>query len=396
MSTNDRFYGDLPKFSDARDVCNLEHYTEVPDGWTVIVTDVRGSTKAIEGGRYRDVNLVGAATITASRNAVPELELAYVFGGDGATLLVPTTSVQPIRDALLGLRAIALERFQLELRVGGATIDELRARGAVVQVAKLEISPGLCLAMFAGGGLAEAEALVKGSPDHIWKNDAPPSPDLDGLECRWRPIASERGEIVSVLIRAIAGNGAGPEAAKVYARVIAAIGAIVGNHEGLNPARSKHMAVTTSPLGARKELLIKRKPGLSLFGIIKEYLLTWIITLVGIRYMKKRTVTDENDWGAYRDSVPKHSDFWKYDDTLRFVIDVTPEQKDHLLACFDGFEKDGEIVYGVHAAPEALMTCVVFDRKADHVHFIDGGDGGYARAAKQLKQKMKGTETSVS
>ena len=34
------------------------------------------------------------------------------------------------------------------------------------------------------------------------------------------------------------------------------------------------------------------------------------------------------------------------------------------------------------------MTCVVFDRSVNHVHFIDGGDGGYARAAKQLKSKL--------
>ena len=164
----ERFYTDLVAFTDARDVCNLAHYHEVPDGWTVIVTDVEGSTKAIEAGRYRDVNLIGAATITAARNAVPAIDIAYVFGGDGATLLVPDAVVPAVRAALLGLQAVGIERFGLKLRVGGVKLAELRQRGAQVLVAKLEISRGLCLAMFAGGGLAEADRLVKKSPEHVW------------------------------------------------------------------------------------------------------------------------------------------------------------------------------------------------------------------------------------
>ena len=36
------------------------------------------------------------------------------------------------------------------------------------------------------------------------------------------------------------------------------------------------------------------------------------------------------------------------------------------------------------------MTCYVPSfSDGKHVHFIDGGDGGYAIAAKQLKQQMK-------
>ena len=91
----------------------------------------------------------------------------------------------------------------------------------------------------------------------------------------------------------------------------------------------------------------------------------------------------------------QRSDYWKYDDTLRFVVDVTPAQKAALIACFDDLEARGEIVYGVHAAAEALMTCVVQDRTDHHVHFIDGGDGGYARAAKQLKAKLGQGRASV-
>jgi len=35
------------------------------------------------------------------------------------------------------------------------------------------------------------------------------------------------------------------------------------------------------------------------------------------------------------------------------------------------------------------MTCFVLSTNSDeHIHFIDGNDGGYALAAKQLKQQL--------
>jgi len=48
----------------------------------------------------------------------------------------------------------------------------------------------------------------------------------------------------------------------------------------------------------------------------------------------------------------------------------------------------GEIVYGLHRADSALMTCLVFSlEKAEHIHFVDGSDGGFTSAAKNLKAK---------
>lgn len=35
------------------------------------------------------------------------------------------------------------------------------------------------------------------------------------------------------------------------------------------------------------------------------------------------------------------------------------------------------------------MTCYIEDRKYKHIHFVDGADGGYTEAAKELKAKRK-------
>ncbi len=51
---------------------------------------------------------------------------------------------------------------------------------------------------------------------------------------------------------------------------------------------------------------------------------------------------------------------------------------------------NSSIYYSLHTSSSALMTCYVQSMAhGGHIHFIDGGDGGYAMAAKQLKEQMK-------
>ena len=83
------FYANLPLFTRFEDVTHAENYTEVPSGWWVLIGDVVGSTQAIEVGRYKEVNVVGASIIIAVLNAAGDIDLPYSFGGDGAALLVP-------------------------------------------------------------------------------------------------------------------------------------------------------------------------------------------------------------------------------------------------------------------------------------------------------------------
>ena len=94
---SERFYAELVKFDRFIDVPDPVHYHLVPDSWLVIITDVEGSTEAIERGRYKDVNALGAASIMALRNALPEIPIPYVFGGDGATLLAHAAGAMPSR-----------------------------------------------------------------------------------------------------------------------------------------------------------------------------------------------------------------------------------------------------------------------------------------------------------
>lgn len=71
--SSEGFFADLAGFTGAAEIANLDNYTDVPEGWLIVITDVEGSTKAIEEGKYREVNLVGASSIAAVHNAVGRL-----------------------------------------------------------------------------------------------------------------------------------------------------------------------------------------------------------------------------------------------------------------------------------------------------------------------------------
>jgi hypothetical protein len=84
-----------------------------------------------------------------------------------------------------------------------------------------------------------------------------------------------------------------------------------------------------------------------------------------------------------------NTDFRKFDDGLRMTLDCIPELADQLEELFASAEKAGVARWGVHRQTSALMTCFVQSpTRRDHVHFVDGAMGGYAAAARSLKQAL--------
>lgn len=95
------------------------------------------------------------------------------------------------------------------------------------------------------------------------------------------------------------------------------------------------------------------------------------------------------DGEKYTDELRTNTDYRKYDDMLRMVLDVSEEQADAIEAYLQQSFDAGDVVYGTHRAKSALMTCVVFSLKqSEHVHFVDGADGGFASAAVELKARQ--------
>jgi Protein of unknown function (DUF3095) len=377
------FYGRLEPFGDFAAVADARHYVEAPDDWLVVVADIKASTEAARAGRYKDVNLIGAACITAVLNVTRGLELPFVFGGDGATLLIPAATRAAVAPALIRTRRLAAREFGLELRLGMVPVEELRRRGRRVLVAKFALSPGNHLAMFAGGGLELADRLIKdsagfGLEDEI---DAGP-PDLHGLSCRWQPFRSLRGHMLTLLVRARQ-----VDSLPLHQEIIETLRHILEETmEGAAPAQRANMHFVWPPAGLDVEAKLtcgraslSRRRAWLYFESLLQSLAEHFDLRIGAYNAP-----------VYREEVLRNSDYRMVADTLRMVLDCTDEQIVQIESYLEGLRAQGRIAYGLHRADRALMTCLVFSlEESRHVHFVDGADGGYALAALQLKAQLR-------
>ncbi|KMP10656.1 hypothetical protein UR09_00915 [Candidatus Nitromaritima sp. SCGC AAA799-A02] len=393
--STERFYSDLPIFTDFMGVADENNFHEVPEDWLVVVSDIKGSTQAIESGRYKEVNILGASSIIAVLNCVPDVEIPFVFGGDGASFAIPQSCRQPVEKALRGARRLARRSFDMELRVGIAPVRTITEGGFRVRVAKLQVSPWGTLAMFSGGGLAFAEKLIK-DPVTGTAHEIPPENGSDheedaalftGLECRWEPVRSKKGETLSLMV--LAGSDKPIENAKTYSQFIEEIRKIYGSQRDYSPISPDQMKVTLDSKLLAPETKV-RTFGKNFLLRLAYPILLRLSCVLGRIIFRYGLRVGEMDGKEHLSTLTKNSDFQKFDDTLRMTIDSHPEQRKKLVDYLEAHRRAGELFYGIQISDSALMTCLVFDRKERHLHFVDGADGGYALAAKQLKSQLAG------
>lgn len=389
---SDRFYSDIATFDAFEKVSDPSLFRPVPDDWHVIVADIRGSTKLTAAGQYKQVNMIGASSIIAALNAVKgvdgALDVPYVFGGDGATMAVPDTVVGPVVDALCGAAVLARREFALDLRIGTVPVRVLRDRGRDVTVAKLLLSPGNELAVFSGGGVQLADHLIKSDRDGAngFAVDADRSaaePDMTGLSCRWEPLLAQRGVILCLMAQAMHPD----RVREIYDTLIARIERAVGGDFRLaSPVTPQTMRFKWIPKGLRMEARITR--GRTPYW--RRFLaLSWQ-SLIQFFLEKLNLSAGGYDAPVYREELLQNSDYRRFDDVLRLVLDCTHEQVDAVIGVLEDAHSLGLIAYGYHASDHALMTCLLFDlEQSEHVHFIDGGNGGFTLASVGFKRQLR-------
>ncbi len=379
-----QFYASLTPISEFARFSDPSAYRPAPESWVVVVCDIEGSTKAVAEGRYKQVNMLGSACIMAALNVCGDVAIAYEFGGDGASLLVPEQIMGVIGDALCALQSHSLEIYGMRLRVGAVGVDKIRARGEDVQVAKFELSAGNYQAMFTGGGLALADNLVKADTAYALYSSAGGAPDLAGLSCRWEPLRNKNGVMVTLLVMA-RGESQG-ERNKQFAAALDAIIGVVGRLGERAPANEASLKFVWPPRHWRLEAMglgAGRVRAGQVFTIFFEAFFQKIGHKFGLKF-------GDYDAPVYKQELKNNTDYRRFGDMIRLVIDCDPGADSALRQQLGAQESSGGIYYGLQSAENALMTCLVFDlAKSRHIHFIDGGNGGFTLAAKELKCKIK-------
>jgi hypothetical protein len=106
----------------------------------------------------------------------------------------------------------------------------------------------------------------------------------------------------------------------------------------------------------------------------------WLLMRFGIR-------TAATDWSRYRPELARNSDVRKFSDIYRQILSGTTAQRLALDGWLQQKFRQRQLLYGLHVADRAHMTCLVFDYSGRHLHFIDGADGGLFLAARAFKDR---------
>jgi hypothetical protein len=375
----DRFYSSLPIFRDFTHVMDPALFRPLPDDWVVGVADIVQSTKAIAENRYKAVNMAGAAVIVAVTNALGDREFPFVFGGDGASFAVPAADAATAREALAATAAWVHDDLDLTLRVGMVTVSDIRAHGLDVRIARYAPSDNISIAMFAGGGLAWADAAMKRGEIALAAAPHGARPDLSGLSCRFEEIPSSRGVVLSLVVSPT--PGANADAFRAAVEDIARI--VEKTPNASRPVPGQKLRLTWPPQGFELEARASRKLGEPLW-LRRIKVLVW--TLFGFLVMRFGITIGRFIPAKYTRELIDNSDFRKFDDSLRMVLDCTVELADEIEAHLAESTQKGILRYGTHRQHAAMMTCFTpSPTRSDHVHFIDGALGGYAMAASRMK-----------
>jgi len=372
------FYDSLPKFSDFADLSDAGNYSPLPNDWWIGTSDVRGSTEAVRNGKYKTVNMVGAAVISAQINTHSGVSFPYIFGGDGASFAVPPSWKDRASRALAAVELWAHEEFEMGLRVGMVPISKIRSAGFDVKVARFQASRGVDYAMFFGGGLNWAEMQMKAGKHSIPEATQGARPDLTGLSCRWSHMPSKNGVIMSIIVVPQI-DVRWPKFTEFVSRVLDRISLLEANG---HPAGREGPGFSWPPLGATLEAHAQRGQG-SLGRARRKALLqsfiAWALFKTGLK-------VGGFDAHRYRRTVGENADFRKFEDGLKMTLDCDSATEADLRALLEQGAKDGTIQYGLHTQSEAMLTCIVPSIMEDnHVHFVDGASGGYTAASQFLK-----------
>jgi len=371
-----QFYRDLPSSQKSfkETIKDPDLFQHVPLDWHVIVTDIKGSTKAFAKGKYEEVNITAAGSIIIGINVAKKnkTDIPFIYGGDGATLIVPSDIKEELLENLATLRKNVREKFELNLRVGSISVKELHEKKHALRIAKYPVSKNYHQAIFIDEGLYIAEHTIKNNftyQTHKTGNGKPL--DLEGLECKWNVIhpPKNKEEILCLIVDASKKQ----KHEIMYGEILSNIDTIYGSFEERHPVKTEHISSTLHIPTLRRESLAK-------FGY------------VSVPHIIRRlfeNLAEKLGWStSHKKLLTLATDTLKVDGTLKTIIAGSRDQRRHLISYLESEERRGLFSFGYYVTPSTTMTCFVEPRKGRYVNFIDGTDGGYIQAAKVLKKKV--------
>jgi hypothetical protein len=378
----------------------FEQFTEgrlgeqVPDSSYVVIADVRKSTLAVRNGRQKDVNMVGAACVSAVRNEFPHGLIPWVFGGDGATFLVPENLHQQFLEVLSSVQRLARVNLNLSLRVGSVSVAELRAENADVRLTVQECGAQEKTYFLLGSGLSLADKIIKARDRRQDETDTRTEVETEiarGMSCRLLPFVSLRGHIYSIIVES---SRSFAEQEKLFRQIMTALRA-GGQLERLRPLQKENIRRRWIPKTWQLEAQFFKKRS-SFIWLVKHYLATLFAQVISkfvFAFDRNNSITGQPS--VYEQDMLVQSDWLKFNGALYLVVDMTDDEFAMFEKTLNDMEAAGDILFGIQRCTSALVVCHLDGQNQKrHFHFVDGSDGGLTLAALNLKAKASAKKLS--
>lgn len=376
------FYRDLPEAPSFGAVFTEDYFKPLPPSWFIATTDVVNSTTAIADGRYRDVTIAGTLGTIALANHLGSLDFPFFFGGDGMVFLIPPGEDGAAEDLLFQTQEMVHKMAGLDLRYAVFPAGDIFARGGVMEIGKVRVSPRYVQAVGRGSGFTMIDTRIREATKKPERHSIATA-DFNGFTCRWKDINSSPGSVIAIIV-----ESTDPASIAPLETVHAILRTHLARTPGAHPVAIPQQYTTARGAGVRLEGRVKsgQRRGLRYAGSRVQMALevmivrTALVTGIPIRAIGK-------DLRAVREENQVNADIQKLDGTLKAVLSLPQRETTALLRELERLHAAGLIRYGYHQSDRAIMTCMVHVNRNDEVHFIDAADGGYAQAALMLKSQ---------
>ncbi len=382
------FYKELPVLTHFFESSNPGSYHSLPSDWYLALTDIVDSTGAIAENRYKSVNILGAAPIAGMLNIVDKNAIPYTFGGDGSMIAVPPDIYDDACSVLATCKKIGADAYNLTLRTALIPVASIYENKKELSVARFKVSDYYLQALFMGSGVRYAEQLLKDPKAARFKidpTDGNANATFTGLECRWKEIKSPGKEVITLLVEK---NSSHHDTRDTYPGVMKKLRDIYGFDDKTNPVFAEGLSMHKSVTGMMDEVRI-RTFGKNWFQRLFYTFTIQVQSLIGNFFMKIGYKGPKRDWSHYKPDFVLNSDHRKFDNMLRAVISGTARQRKELESYLEQQHRQNKLAYGMHVTDAAVVTCMIFEYHHEHIHFVDGNNGGYVMAANALRKRME-------
>ncbi|GIX42043.1 MAG: hypothetical protein KatS3mg129_1776 [Leptospiraceae bacterium] len=386
MLTKDKhsvdFYKNLPVINDFKEIYNLNLYKKVPEDWYLFLCDIENSTDAIKKGKYKEVNMSTVFCIVAITNLLNTLEFPFIFGGDGVTFLIHKDYFEKAKKQLSSVKNLIKNLFNLNMRIGFISVSELYQKGYDLKIAKYKVSDCYKQALILGSALFYFEKEIKNN-HYLLEEDSNVNVDLSGFSCRWEDIPTTKEEQLALIIETVE-----PEDYITLKEILNKIYEIYGNDENWHPVSINKMNLVPSTSNTIDiEAQVTGNPKFSWFRKILILIELKLVAFFSKLPFKIGIKINNQDITQIKVMNYVSSDFRKLENSLKLIINTSKEEKQKLLEYLEKLRKDKKIYYGYYSDYKAHITCAVFPKKNQDVHFIDVVNGGFTLASLMLKEQ---------